>query len=147
MDLFKKCITKDGLDRDDIASSRVQSAICSFIKVIDNIQIDPTTNGMNDYNEIFKDVVTTLLFAIPDSFGIFNEVETICVASVELLTTLLRKQKHRCPPHHLTKVREFWNCLIECNEFTLLSVMSAKTMAMENGSKAVKTFFQLIDTL
>lgn len=143
--LFEKCISKPSLDRADIATRRFRSAICSFSKVIANIQIDSTTNEMAGYLGVFEKIVDKLLEKILSCFDIFSDGETVCVASIALLTALLHKQKE-CTPYELAQVCQFWKKLIVGNKLTVLSIMSAKSMGMNNGQEAAEDFFKALDT-
>lgn len=75
LDLFDKCIVNGESVSTKITLLPVTSTqqFLFFIKVIGNIRIDPRTNSMHSYNEVFNRIVTKFLSAIPDCFANFSD--------------------------------------------------------------------------
>lgn len=100
---------------------------------------------MAGYLGVFENVVIKVLDVIPNCFKIFSDGETVCVAAIALLTALLHQQ-NKCTPQESAQIRQFWKDLIVGNKLTVLSIMSAKAMGMNNGPKAAEDFFKALHT-
>lgn len=128
--LFENNLEVANLERDDKAEFQRVSTLCAFKKIINSINMEPSTD-QDDWN-----ILNNIVAAVLDADGVRKGSEDVCFAAVDLLTAIIVKQSE--DRIRFAQNRLFWQELISDGKFTLLK---------KNASILVGKFYDKLEEI
>lgn len=136
--LFENNLEVANLERDDKAEFQRVSTLCAFKKIINSINMEPSTD-QDDWN-----ILNNIVAAVLDADGVRKGSEDVCFAAVDLLTAIIVKQSE--DRIRFAQNRLFWQELISDGKFTLFDIIS-RDSRKKNASILVGKFYDKLEEI